>query len=131
MICCVLLTPACEYLWDHDNAPSPECNLDHPFRLWYGQSADCEALKVTFTGDIQDSRCPTSVTCVWEGRVDVQIQVDDELITLGLPDDPQLGQSKDTVGNHVIELLQVLPVPVVAGEIPKDTYRVKLQVSEL
>ena len=130
LLLAVLLSPSCEY-FKPDNFPPPDCQLDTPFWLWYGQSAECDELNITFTGDIQDSRCPTTVTCVWEGRVDVEVQVGNTLISLGLPNDDQLGQSKDTVGTHVIELLDVFPSPITADEIPNESYRVKLSVTEL
>lgn len=126
----LLLSPACEYLFQSHKPSSPECEIGEPFRLSYGQSAECPDWAVTFTGDIQDSRCPTSVTCVWAGRVDVTLQVGDEFISLGLPDDAELGRSKATIDNRVIELLEVLPVPVEAGAIPQSSYRIKLSVSE-
>lgn len=126
----VLFSPACEY-FKPENFPSPNCVLDTPFRLWHGQSTDCEELNITFTGEVQDSRCPTTVTCVWEGRVDVELEVDGQLVSLGLPNDEQLGASKATVGNYVIELLEVFPAPITADEIPDESYRIKLIVTDL
>lgn len=107
------------------------CDENPTFTLNYGETVKCGDWSVAFTGDVQDSRCPTSVTCVWEGRVDVELQVGDELISLGLPDSAELGRSRDTVDNKIVELLEVLPVPVTADAIPKENYRVKLQVSDL
>lgn len=130
MILAVLLSPACEY-FKPDNFPSPDCKIGTPFRLWHGQSTDCEEVNVTFTGDVQDSRCPTTVTCVWEGRVDVEVQVGNELVKLGLPDDAQLGSSKATVGDYEIELLDVFPAPITADPIPNESYRIKLVIKEL
>jgi len=130
LIALVMLTPACEYLLNYE-PPKSACTPGEAFTLWYNQSAECEDWKVTFKGDIVDSRCPATVTCVWEGRVDVQLEVGDEIISLGLPDDATLGQSKDTVDNRVIELLQVLPAPILPDEIPKETYRARLMVSDL
>lgn len=126
----VLLSPACEYLFHH-HKPTPDCEIGEPFQLWYGQTVTCEDWEVTFTGEIVDSRCPTTVTCVWAGRVDVELQVGEELISLGLPDDPELGQSKVTLGTRVIELLQVLPYPDTADPIDNESYRVRLFVTDL
>ena len=43
--------------------------LDAEFTLAPGQTAQVEGggLRVTFYGVSADSRCPTGVTCVWEG----------------------------------------------------------------
>lgn len=126
----MLLLAACDH-WGSPEDNVIDCTANPVFTLGYGDTADCGDWSVTFTGDIEDSRCPTSVTCIWAGRVDVQLQLGDDLISLGLPDSPEQGRSRDTVGNQVIELLEVLPVPVVAGEIPKKDYLIKLEVSAL
>lgn len=126
----VLLSPACEY-FKSDNSPPPDCIVGTPFWLSHGQSTDCEALNIAFNGNVEDSRCPTTVTCVWEGRVDVEIEVDGQVVSLGLPDDEQLGESKATVGNYEIELLDVFPTPITADEILDESYRIKLIVNEL
>jgi len=130
-ILAVLLSPACDFFSHDEKPPAPVCELDQPFTLWYEQTAECDDWNVTFSGNIQDSRCPTSVVCVWEGRVDVQLEVGDEVIFLGLPQHQDLGQSKDTIDNKVIELLEVLPYPEGTNPIPNDQYQVKLVVTDL
>lgn len=127
----VAFSPACEHLLDPHDLPPPDCEIGDPFWLWYGQTAACDDWNITFNGEISDSRCPTSVTCVWEGRVDIQLQVGDELITLGLPDDETLGRSKIVLGDKEIELLEVNPYPVSTNPIPKENYRAKLVVRDL
>ncbi|PHN01422.1 hypothetical protein [Flavilitoribacter nigricans] len=130
LMAAVLLSPACEF-FKPDNLPPPDCEIGTPFWLWYDQSTDCETLDITFTGEIQDSRCPTTVDCIWAGRVDIQLEVEGNLITLGLPNDEQLGLSKAVVGDQEIELLDVFPAPIGTTEIPDESYRVKLIVRNL
>lgn len=107
------------------------CDTESTFTLTYGETGGCGDLTVSFTGDIQDSRCPETANCVWEGRVDVGVEVAGEPISLGLPDDAELGSSRDTIGNKVIELLEVLPYPVTTDPISKKEYQVKLEISDL
>lgn len=131
LLLAVLLSPACEFFKNQDHNPPWDCTLDEPFWLWYDNSTDCEEINITFTGEIEDSRCPATVDCIWAGRVDIQLIVDNELVDLGLPDDEQLGQSKAMVGNYEIELLDVVPYPTATDTIANASYRVKLQVTEL
>ena len=61
--------------------------LNRPFRLKLGQSALLEplGLEVEFLEVVEDSRCPSGVTCVWEGRAIVLFRVSsvDDLLGFG------------------------------------------------
>jgi len=52
-------------------------NLNEGFSLHIGQSAFIveEDIIVKFAGIAEDSRCPRSVVCVWEGRVIAIIEI--------------------------------------------------------
>ena len=125
----LLLFSACE--WFEHHASPKKCMIEEPFTLEYGQSIECEDWEITFEGEIQDSRCPQDVVCVWAGRVDIELQMGGQEVALGLPDDPELGQSKDTLDDMVIELLEVLPVPLADQETPESDYRIKLVLTDL
>ncbi|MGI0057365.1 MAG: hypothetical protein ACREAK_08340, partial [Nitrosarchaeum sp.] len=50
--------------------------LDVPFSLRIGESANMDStLDFTFLNVTEDSRCPTDVTCIWEGSVSVKINL--------------------------------------------------------
>ena len=51
--------------------------LGAPIQLAPGQSAvfEAEKLEVTFVDVLSDSRCPTDVTCVWQGVVTVRLAI--------------------------------------------------------
>ena len=46
-----------------------------------------DKMELKFTKLVEESRCAPGKTCVWEGRVSVDIELDNnEIITLGLGD---------------------------------------------
>ena len=85
-------------------------------------------VELTFQ-EIQDSRCPTDVVCVWEGKADVRINVDS----------PQSGSILlstydnliDTVGGYSFELIDVSPYPISTKTIKLKDYNVALKIVEL
>lgn len=86
------------------------------------------SLKFTITA-INDSRCPSDVVCVWEGKADVTIEVEnplEETIVLSTYDN-----RIDTVENFSIELVDVLPYPVSTDTIELEDYNVTLKILEI
>jgi len=91
------------------------------------QASD-NALKFSIT-EINDSRCPSDVVCVWEGKADVKIVVES----------PQPGSIVlstydnliDTVGNFSFEIIEVLPYPISTQTIELEDYNVTLKIEEL
>lgn len=79
--------------------------------------------------EINDSRCPTDVVCVWEGKADVRINVES----------PQPGSIllstydnlKDTIGGYSFELIEVSPYPISTETIKLEDYNVTLKIVEL
>jgi hypothetical protein len=64
-----------------------------------------DKMELKFTKLVEESRCAPGKTCVWEGRVSVDIELDNnEIITLGLGDG---FTSVTSYKNHNIELLEV------------------------
>ncbi len=79
--------------------------------------------------EINDSRCPSDVVCIWEGKVDVKIVVDSPLpgsIVLSTYNNPI-----DTVGNFSFEIVDVSPYPISTKTIELDDYKVTLVIKEL
>jgi hypothetical protein len=79
--------------------------------------------------EINDSRCPSDVVCVWEGKADVKIEVKSPVqgsIILST-----YNSLIDTVGNYSFELKNISPYPVSTKVIKLEEYNVKLKIVEL
>ena len=86
------------------------------------------SLKFKIT-EINDSRCPTDVDCIWAGKADVKIKVESpvsETFVLSTLDD-----KIDTVGNYSFELIDVSPYPVSTKQIKINEYKVTLNIKNL
>jgi len=106
------------------------------FELEFGtfKTADDGIIKLSFD-DIEDSRCPLNVICVWEGQAEVTLKVTisgEEPVDLKLinrVNHPELGI--DTLGNFIFTLEDVLPYPEEPGELDDEEYVLKMKVKEL
>ena len=79
--------------------------------------------------EINDSRCPTDVVCIWAGKADVKIKVESpvsETFVLST-----LENKIDTVGNYSFELIEVSPYPVSTKTIKTEEYKVTLKITDL
>lgn len=101
------------------------------FELHAGETARITGLGmlVFFRGVQQDSRCPTDVTCVWEGDAALRIRVaerggDWTPFDLHTTLDPQTA----TVGGHTLTVVGLTPTPVSGRTIPNEQYTVTLRV---
>jgi len=86
------------------------------------------SLKFSIT-EINDSRCPSDVFCIWQGKADVKIEVlnpVNETLVLNTFDN-----LKDTVGNYSFELKVVSPYPISTQTIQLEDYDVTLKILEL
>ncbi len=111
--------------------------LNTPFALQFAatnQSTE-DNITVNFFEVLSDSRCPTDVTCVWEGESSVKInfKVDGTNTPLTLSTHERMGQGPqaDTLGNYIIRLLEVNPYPVSTVQVPNEDYEIRLQIDEL
>lgn len=90
------------------------------------QTVTYEDLKLTLT-KVEDSRCPSDVTCVWEGQAKVTLQVfqglNEHRVTF------VTGERKlDTIGQYKINFIDILPYPTSAtGNFEKD-YNAKISI---
>ena len=48
-----------------------------PFELAQGESVQVAGHSLRFVDVVEDSRCPTGVTCIWGGRAKVRLSVSD------------------------------------------------------
>ena len=54
----------------------PVAHLDSPFDLKVGETADINSdFQITLLNVLDDSRCPSDVTCIWEGTVSAEVNI--------------------------------------------------------
>ena len=114
-----------------DNEPVSDSfsfGLDNEFKIngEYHSVDNSVHFRIT---EINDSRCPSDVVCIWEGKADVKIKVESPVsgsITLSTYDNPV-----DTVGNFSFEIIDVLPYPISTKTIQLKDYNVTLKIVEL
>lgn len=102
-----------------------------PFELELNQNVTVspDNITVRFSNVTSDSRCPSDVTCVWQGEVSIQVDVkkdgtDFESIILGTDDGVPI------FGNYLIQLLKVEPYPQSTLEILPSDYVVTLAITK-
>jgi hypothetical protein len=85
---------------------------------------------VSFIRVIQDSRCPTGVTCVWEGdaTVEVGVQRGGQLERVQLHTNDRFAREGAAAGLRV-RLVSLEPYPQADRSIPPDAYRVVLSIT--
>lgn len=91
---------------------------------------DGTSLSITLEEVVDDSRCPTDVTCVWAGDVAVHIRVDDgkapaHVATLRL----NTGEKETVHGDRRITLTAVNPYPESTRKIDPASYRATFSVA--
>lgn len=70
----LLFIASCTLQAQEDDAETPRIAI----RLALGDSINIDGVLVKFAEVIEDSRCPVNVTCVWEGRAKVKVEVTEE-----------------------------------------------------
>lgn len=109
-------------------------DLGQEFTLSIGQSAriEGESLQVSFEEVLEDSRCPTGATCIWEGRVSIAVEITDNespyrmvLIQSGMSDQ----YASETYKEYQFTF-KVNPYPELGTEIATGDYRLLLTVSK-
>lgn len=84
----------------------------------YGETIEVneQGIQITFLAIVEDSRCPMDVTCVWEGRVTVELGIEKEglneiLLSLGTLSVDQV--SEVAIEGVLIKLFGVVqPYPI-------------------
>jgi hypothetical protein len=119
----------------HGPGPDHASQTSFPFEVWMTIGEDIYLdthTRIVFTGVPSDSRCPSSVTCVWEGDAAVELAVSlgraaaipDTLHTNGVP------RFVDVAG-YRMTLLAVGPDPIATNDIPPDAYAARLRFERL
>jgi len=114
--------------------PKIYADLGEEFSLSLGQTAAIKGqdLQITFEDVIEDSRCPSDVTCIWAGRasciiklVEVSSQYRMVLTEPGLTDE----LTSQTYRQYQLSF-RLRPYPVAGQPIPRDDYRLQLIVNK-
>ena len=90
--------------------------------------SNANSIKLTIA-EINDSRCPSDVVCVWEGEALVKINV--ETSTTQTIELSTFDNQKDTIDLFSIELIDVSPYPVSTKNIDLEDYIVTLKIEEI
>lgn len=105
-----------------------DIGLEDKYRIDTEYLLDNKSLKFKIN-EINDSRCPCDVVCVWAGKAEVSIKIespDSETFILST-----LDNKIDTVGNYSFELIDVSPYPVSTKQIKTNEYKVTLNIKNL
>ncbi len=93
-------------------------------------SVNGEPLEIDFAAVINDSRCPTGATCIWQGEASCRLEIkykntnETKIIT-----EPGLTQQPTSANFADYELqFQLQPYPQTGKEIDKGAYRLQLAV---
>lgn len=79
--------------------------------------------------NIEDSRCPTDVVCVWQGEVLVEIELEEtQTFSTVLSTYDNL---IDTLGNYSVELIDVQPYPMSDQVIKTEDYDITLKIKRI
>lgn len=86
---------------------------------------------LTFVRVRDDSRCPTGVTCIWEGDAVVELRLQDragEALTVELHANPRFERQASALG-VTISLERLDPYPDAGEPIAPDSYRLTLAIA--
>ena len=113
--------------------PTPTPALNEEFTLAPGQTASVNGtnVRLTFERVKEDSRCPTDVTCIWEGDAIVVLKVRVEAAEVTREVHTQGGEPrsrKAPAGDYVVTLVRLDPVPRSTDPIEPSAYRATLVV---
>ena len=124
VVCTLLIIPTTVFA---DNT----VQLGVPFQLGFNQTATMQDLQIKTT-NITDSRCPSDVTCVWQGQAKILVNVvkngqDSGNFTLTTLNDKK--QTVPSFDQYYIELMKVDPYPISGKKIQLSDYVITLKLS--
>jgi hypothetical protein len=97
------------------------------FNVRFGQTVTVAGTRISFT-EINDSRCPKDVACVWAGDAAVTLQSGSERVVLHT--NAQAGSTSGTLGGVTVTLADVRPEPAGLNPPPKTEYVATIRLSE-
>ena len=118
--------------WDQAAFGEEGIFLDLPIGLKIGETANIDSdLKMTLL-DIEDSRCPSDVVCVWQGTVSAKIQLEKGEQDLGIHTISMetIEENEQTFDGYYIRLTNVEPYPVSTTPINPTDYSITFFISK-
>jgi hypothetical protein len=105
-----------------------EFEEDNEFKINQKYLSEENNLKIEIT-NIEDSRCPADVVCVWQGEALVEIELEETqtFSTVLSTYDNQI----DTLGNYSVELIDVQPYPLSDQVIKTEDYDITLRIKRI
>jgi len=105
------------------------------FQLKVNQTAsELDNISVKFLNVTEDSRCPSGVTCIWQGKSTMIVNVIKNNQNLGNSNlTSGLGSNNATVtipGGYLLQVIQVEPYPTSQMSIPISNYTVTFAISK-
>lgn len=111
-----------------------DANLDSEFLLQFNQSAEIksEDITVTFLNVTSDSRCPSDVTCVWQGQAGIELDLrkGEEKSTVSLSIGGDSSPEESIFDSYLIQLVDISPYPVSTKDIQSDEYAAKINITK-
>ena len=111
-----------------------------PFRegtvvLQLGRSTEAGSdLRISFAQVVEDSRCPASVACIWQGngaiRLDITTGAGSQSLRLNTAGGPSYPQEV-TAGGYTFKLVELQPAPQTPDPIPPQQYRATIRVTRV
>lgn len=107
-------------------ANQPKLGENFKVKLGETKAIQGEAVSITFSRVLEDSRCPKDVACVWAGNAEIVIQWNNEDIHLNTYLDPK----KVTISGYRIKLISLDPYPVFEEPVQEKEYVAELLVTK-
>jgi hypothetical protein len=111
-----------------------EANLDSEFILQINQSAEIksEDIKIIFLNITSDSRCPSDVTCIWQGQAGIELDVqkgeEESSISLSIGGD---SSPEESIFNaYLIQLVELSPYPISTKNIQPEDYTATIKITK-
>jgi uncharacterized protein YcfL len=109
-------------------------SLGEEFSLLMGESVSIkgEELQIKFVEVTEDSRCPTGVVCVWEGRVSclVEITYRESIHSIVLTEPGSTSWPSEITFEDYKITYHVEPYPQAGTEIAKEEYHLEITISK-
>lgn len=91
---------------------------------------------IEFVDLVEETRCPSTVECIWEGRAVVSLKIVEGIettyIELATENDVNGTEGLTAIyGNCLIELIEVSPYPTIDIMAPEEDYSLVLEITEL
>jgi len=123
--CALLIIPTVAFADDN-------IQLGVPFQIQFNQTVTMQELQIKIA-NLTDSRCPSDVTCVWQGQAKILVDINKNNQNLGnfsliLNDKNLEARSFD---HYSIHLIEVNPYPISTKKTQLSDYNITLKLSLL